>query len=112
MDDRRDKLQSLTETQCRNYIHERLDNSDQKFISLSEAVLENTNLTRDAVKSLNELKQSVGGLVDIWSVGRKSLLAAKGFGIFMNHLAKWVAPILVAIAAVWAILHGNWPKGD
>jgi hypothetical protein len=63
---------------------------------------ENTGLTR-------EVKQSVEVLVEIITVVERGTGFVVGFGKILNLLAKWVAPILVAAAAVWAIMNKKWP---
>ncbi len=30
----------------------------------------------------------------------------------LGQAARWAAPILTAAAAIWALLHGKWPRMD
>jgi len=116
--ERRQLVHAMTEIQYRDFMHERLNAGDKRMTVLEGLILENTRLTEantnsteESTRLVREVKESVEGLVNVWTVGKKSLMLAKAFSWTVSKLAKWLAPILVVGGTLWALIQKAWPKG-
>lgn len=89
------------------------------------ALAANTSFTRevlDRLESMHERQTKTEGqltaiaasnaeMLDVFTAGKKGVNFFQGLGSFLNRLARWATPILMAGGAIWAIFHGQPPKG-
>jgi hypothetical protein len=85
----------------------------------------NTSFTREVLDQLESLHErqskseeklttimaSNAEMSALFNAGKKGVNFFQAIGRFLNRAARWAAPILMVIGAIWAILHGQPPRG-
>lgn len=105
MDERRANILAMNEVQFRIFVDDQLRAGHDRFELHQRALEENTELTKKVV-------ESTGEIVDAFKVTKSGVSFFSAVGRWLHRFAKWAAPILTFAGIVWALAHGQWPKGD
>ena len=105
MDEQREKILAMNEEQWRSFVDEQFRAGQARFDAHQQALEENTALTKKVAESTAEI-------VEAFKVTKSGVHFFSFFGRWLHRFARWAAPILTFIGIVWALAHGQWPKGD
>lgn len=105
MDRRKATIYAMSEQQFREFMVDQLRDGKQEFRQLHEAMAANTAMTQQVAASTAEM-------VEAFAVTKRGILFFSAVGRGLSKLARWATPIITVAAALWAIGHGQWPKGD
>lgn len=89
------------------------------------ALAANTSFTREVLDQLEAMherqsksEEKLTAIVEsnaemsaLFNTGKKGVNFFQAIGRFLNRAARWLAPILMVAGAIWAILHGQPPRG-
>jgi hypothetical protein len=104
MDERREKILHMNDAQFRIFVDDALRAGTLQFEAHQELLAQNTALTQQTASNTAEI-------VELFGTSKKGLRFFQSFGSFLNRVARWATPILMAGGAIWAILHGQPPRG-
>jgi hypothetical protein len=104
MDERREKILTMTEQQFRIFVDDQLRAGSGVFEAHQKLLEQSMELTQQTANNTREI-------VDLFGTSKKGLALLQAFGAGLNRTARWAAPILMVAGAIWAIMHGQWPKG-
>jgi len=106
------QVRAMTDEQFREYMHEfrhlvidRLIAGELQFKKQQAAIEENTLLTRQGNDAAAELLQ-------VFQITKRGALTLQTIGAFVVKLARWLQPILWVWGALYAIKHGQAPRGE
>lgn len=73
---------------------------------------EASNARQDTTdQKLNALIASTAEMTRLFERGKQGVGFFQWVGHAIYRLASWLRPVLIAGGLVWALLHGQWPKG-
>lgn len=104
MEQQRETILHMSEPQFREFIVNQLRAGEARFAAHQEMLSQNTALTKTIADNTAEI-------IEAFAATKKGFRFFQRVGTFMNRTARWAAPILMAGGALWAILHGQWPRG-
>lgn len=104
MDERREKILHMSERQFREFVDDQLRAGSVQFQAHQQLLEQNMAVTQQTADNTSEI-------VQLFGTSKKGLRFFQALGSFLNRAARWATPILMAGGALWAILHGTWPKG-
>lgn len=104
MEQQRDTILHMSEPQFREFIVNQLRAGEARFAQHQEMLSKNMALTKTTADNTAEI-------IEMFAMTKKGVRFFQRVGTIVNRAARWAAPILVAAGAVWAILHGQWPRG-
>lgn len=104
MDKRREAILHMSEGQFRAFIDDQLRAGEVRFAAHQELLSRNTALTQTVANNTAEI-------IEAFVATKKGLRFFQGVGAFLNRAARWAAPILMVGGALWALFHGQSPRG-
>jgi hypothetical protein len=103
MDDRREKILTMSDQQFREFVDDQLRIGDEKFIQLKNELKNNTELTKKNIEATAEL-------VSIFKSAKTGVSVFAWLGRNFRKVVTFVYPFILIAAAIAAIWHGKWPK--
>jgi hypothetical protein len=105
-DERRKKVQAMTDSQFRDFVFEQTRIYEEQFKEHRELLAQNTALTV-------EIAASTKGLVEIFNGAKTGATVFKWIGRNLRAFIKFIYPFVLLGGAIAAIMHGKFPKlGD
>lgn len=104
MDERRELIMGMDDARFRAFIDDELRAGEARFAAHQEMLSQNTALTQTVANNTAEI-------IEAFVATKKGMKFFQRVGTFLNRLARWATPILIAGGAVWALFHGQAPRG-
>jgi len=104
MDERRIQILRMDEMQFRAFVDDQLRAGSLQFEQHRQLLEKNTALTQQTANNTREM-------VELFGASKRGLNFLQTVGGFLNRMARWLMPILAVGGAIWALIHGQPPRG-
>ena len=104
MDERRIQILRMDELQFRAFVDDQLRAGSVQFEQHRQLLEQNIQLAQQTADNTREM-------VELFGASKRGLSFLQTVGGFLNRTARWLMPILAVGGAIWALLHGQPPRG-